>query len=306
MIKFFRKIRQQLLTPAPEGTRSVRAGNKVSKYLLYAIGEIVLVMIGILLALQVNNWNENRKKNQLAQKYLQTLYMDFIQNDVLVDHALEQMEGTKQATRSLAVFIDSGLVEIDKKNRILLFEEFHDNYKFYENDYIPIYDSISLIYNLNRAGWVTSYDLILPGWGELISTGNIQLIENKNLKDEIVMLHLLAGEIKELETKIMTPIVKDFKTIRAAYYDVSKSVAGPLESNEPGLFNDDDLVDILALRSKKEIRDQLRLVYRAANEQQDNIRGNIGRQASIIIDLLKNELSKLGLKLEEMEIPLGK
>ena len=200
MIKFFRKIRQQLLTPAPEGTRSVRAGNKVSKYLLYAIGEIVLVMIGILLALQVNNWNENRKKNQLAQKYLQTLYMDFIQNDVLVDHALEQMEGTKQATRSLAVFIDSGFVEIDKKNRILLFEEFHDNYKFYENDYIPIYDSISLIYNLNRAGWVTSYDLILPGWGELISTGNIQLIENKNFKDEIVMLHLLAGEIKELET----------------------------------------------------------------------------------------------------------
>ena len=216
------------------------------------------------------------------------------------------MKGTKQATRNLAVFIDSGFVEIDKKNRILLFEEFHDNYKFYENDYIPIYDSISLIYNLNRAGWVTSYDLILPGWGELISTGNIQLIENKNLKDEIVMLHLLAGEIKELETKIMTPIVKDFKTIRAAYYDVSKSVAGPLESNEPGLFNDDDLVDILALRSKKEIRDQLRLVYRAANEQQDNIRGNIGRQASIIIDLLKNELSKLGLKLEEMEIPLGK
>ena len=50
MIKFFRKIRQRLLSE-----------NKFSKYLIYAIGEIALVMIGILLALQVNDWNENKK-----------------------------------------------------------------------------------------------------------------------------------------------------------------------------------------------------------------------------------------------------
>lgn len=50
MIKFFRKIRQNLLME-----------NKTGKYLKYAFGEIILVMIGILLALQVNNWNEDRK-----------------------------------------------------------------------------------------------------------------------------------------------------------------------------------------------------------------------------------------------------
>lgn len=50
MIKFFRSIRQSLLTE-----------NKFSKYLLYALGEIILVIIGILIALQINNWNENRK-----------------------------------------------------------------------------------------------------------------------------------------------------------------------------------------------------------------------------------------------------
>lgn len=50
MIKFFRKIRQNLLTH-----------NKFSKYLLYAFGEILLVVIGILIALQINNWNEDRK-----------------------------------------------------------------------------------------------------------------------------------------------------------------------------------------------------------------------------------------------------
>jgi len=53
MIKFFRKIRQNLLS---EG--------KVGKYLKYAIGEIILVVIGILIALQVNNWNQNRQNNQ--------------------------------------------------------------------------------------------------------------------------------------------------------------------------------------------------------------------------------------------------
>lgn len=50
MIKFFRKIRKQLLTE-----------NRFSRYFVYAIGEIVLVVIGILIALQLNNWNEIRQ-----------------------------------------------------------------------------------------------------------------------------------------------------------------------------------------------------------------------------------------------------
>ena len=55
MIKFFRNIRQNLIME-----------NKSSKYLKYAFGEIILVVIGILIALQINNWNENRK-NQLFE-----------------------------------------------------------------------------------------------------------------------------------------------------------------------------------------------------------------------------------------------
>jgi hypothetical protein len=59
MIKFFRKIRQKMLS---EG--------KFSKYLLYAIGEIVLVVIGILIALQISNWNEVKKDNAYEMKML--------------------------------------------------------------------------------------------------------------------------------------------------------------------------------------------------------------------------------------------
>ena len=59
MIKFFRKIRQQML-----------AENKVSKYALYAIGEIFLVLIGILLALAISDWNNDKIDKQSEIKTL--------------------------------------------------------------------------------------------------------------------------------------------------------------------------------------------------------------------------------------------
>ncbi len=59
MLKFFRKIRQKLIEQ-----------NKVRNYILYAIGEIALVVIGILIALRVNNWYEIRKTITLEKSYL--------------------------------------------------------------------------------------------------------------------------------------------------------------------------------------------------------------------------------------------
>jgi hypothetical protein len=69
MIKFFRKIRQKMLTE-----------NKFSKYLLYAIGEIVLVVIGILIALQLNNLNEIDKVKDTEVIYLNALHDEFSNN----------------------------------------------------------------------------------------------------------------------------------------------------------------------------------------------------------------------------------
>ena len=59
MISFFRKIRQKLLSQ-----------NRVTRYLVYALGEIVLVVIGILIALSINTWNENRKDRAMEANYL--------------------------------------------------------------------------------------------------------------------------------------------------------------------------------------------------------------------------------------------
>ena len=70
MIKFFRKIRKTLADD-----------NKPLKYLRYAIGEIVLVVIGILIALQINNWNEH---NNLSKKEVALLIN--IKNDLEADN----------------------------------------------------------------------------------------------------------------------------------------------------------------------------------------------------------------------------
>ena len=65
MIKFFRKIRQNMIKE-----------NRVSKYMLYALGEIILVVIGILIALQINNWNENRKANIIEKNFFENILVD--------------------------------------------------------------------------------------------------------------------------------------------------------------------------------------------------------------------------------------
>ena len=69
MLRFFRTLRQRLL-----------AENRLSKYLLYAIGEIILVVLGILVALQVNNWNEDQKAARETATYLKAVRQELANN----------------------------------------------------------------------------------------------------------------------------------------------------------------------------------------------------------------------------------
>ena len=81
MLKFFRRIRKRLLE-----------SGKIRNYSLYAIGEIVLVVIGILIALQINNWNENKKENAIARGYLIALKGEFQANIMELDRAIERAD----------------------------------------------------------------------------------------------------------------------------------------------------------------------------------------------------------------------
>ena len=96
MIKFFRKIRQQLLME-----------NKTSKYFKYAVGEIILVVIGILIALQINNWNENRKELLSESKILKTLNDEFSENKITLDSTLVVLNKTAKALSFVLKHIDN-------------------------------------------------------------------------------------------------------------------------------------------------------------------------------------------------------
>ncbi len=85
MIKFFRKIRQKLLTE-----------NKFSKYLLYAIGEIVLVVIGILIALSINNWSQEQQQKKVLNNIYVTIKADLQQDIVNIDKIVNSSQSIEK------------------------------------------------------------------------------------------------------------------------------------------------------------------------------------------------------------------
>lgn len=90
MLPFFRKIRQGLLR-----------NNKFSKYLLYAIGEIILVVFGILIALQINNWNEYQKERKREKLYLQSLKFDLEESQTELNRVIKKTDSIALATVTL-------------------------------------------------------------------------------------------------------------------------------------------------------------------------------------------------------------
>ena len=80
MIKFFRNIRQRMIKE-----------NRVSKYLLYAIGEIVLVVIGILIALSINSWNEDRLDKKEVAIYLEQIRTELAFDIKVFEKDLDQI-----------------------------------------------------------------------------------------------------------------------------------------------------------------------------------------------------------------------
>ena len=96
MIKFFRHIRKSLLEQ-----------NKMGKYFKYAIGEIILVVIGILIALQINNWNENRKIQKQSNNYKNTIFNDLVKDTVSINILIDKTKIYKQNITNYFNYIDS-------------------------------------------------------------------------------------------------------------------------------------------------------------------------------------------------------
>ena len=116
MIKFFRHIRQNLIMQS-----------KTSKYFKYAIGEIVLVVIGILIALQINTWNNNRVDNQRARDFVEKLKVQLNQNIQTLDAEITEVESWYKTTLSLLPIIGLDTkVNIDTEIDSLILANCHD------------------------------------------------------------------------------------------------------------------------------------------------------------------------------------
>lgn len=151
MINSFRKIRKQL---ADE--------NRFMKYSRYAIGEILLVVIGILIALQINNWNTERIGRKLEQKYLKGLVED-------INFEWNSFEGG---------VINRFQKKIDGLNLG----------KKYVSGRIAVKDTVVFIKKVSFGGAFSRGSNLTSNttFQELISTGNLKLIQNENLKKEIL------------------------------------------------------------------------------------------------------------------------
>jgi hypothetical protein len=144
MIKFLRKIRQKLF-----------AENKFGKYIIYAIGEIALVVIGILIALSVNNNNEERKLQKLETKSLQELKRALALDLIDIDYNAKRH---KNAQLSAEIILNA--LNTDQ----------------------PYHDSLSIHFERT-----TNITVFLPNLGpyETLKARGLDLIENDTLRNEI-------------------------------------------------------------------------------------------------------------------------
>lgn len=90
--------------------------NKTSKYFKYAIGEIILVMIGILLALQVNNWNQNRIEQNEEKEIIAKLHNDFKENKKNLKEFLSEVNNQMNAQETLMSLVGASKEELLKHN----------------------------------------------------------------------------------------------------------------------------------------------------------------------------------------------
>ena len=162
MIKFFRHIRQSLILE-----------NKTSKYFKYAIGEIVLVVIGILIALQINNWNESSKEKKVEQMYLKNILSDLKDQNASIDLQMEREQEYFEA----AGYIIKAYQQI---NSLVIDSTFN---------------KIAAILTARKTFIITD-----PTYTDLISSGNINILKSIEYKNKLIKYY---QELEYIEKVIL-------------------------------------------------------------------------------------------------------
>ena len=162
MLTFLRRIRRSLIE-----------SGSARRYILYAIGEIALVVIGILIALQINNWNTYSNERDSEREYLVELREDLISDTISLNGLLQQINGHIYHATAVIDFIETGAIN----------------------------DTISLVRSIVVAGYMNFFNPNLSTYNDLINSGNVRLILDHELKrklDEYVSLIQQTRERYEL------------------------------------------------------------------------------------------------------------
>ncbi len=163
MIKFFRHIRQSLIME-----------NKTSKYFKYAIGEIILVVIGILIALSINNWNENRINSNKETAILANIHREFKKNEQQLDTIIKKH---KRSLNSCAKIISLFPIQSKPEPAVI--------------------DSLSSYLFKSYAGF--TFNPSQSSINALSSTSSFDIITDENLRNLLISWNDLVEDYKEEE-----------------------------------------------------------------------------------------------------------
>lgn len=255
MIKFFRKIRQKMLTE-----------NKFSKYLLYAIGEIFLVVIGIIIALQLNEWSDNRKDKKLEKEYYCRLL-----DDVNLD---------KEQIQNLRHLAEERLVASNESVRLLLDEK---------SEKINIASQLAL----STRAIYSDFEPNNSAYQDLKSGANLNIIRDKSI---IKNLNHYFNRFEELKSIIMINGTNGVNIFFAHddYFANGYAQASIREGRlEIGL--DEDLKESILSFDNNNVTSQMRL--RLLNESLEFVGANT-RQIELY-DLLLNEINDIKNSLKD-------
>lgn len=187
MIKIFRKIRYNLMSE-----------NKTGKYFKYAIGEIILVVIGILIALQVNNWNETRKDRIKEKAILKEVYNDFNKN-------LEQFYPIK---KSQFRTYNSGEIVLRNINKLNLPASQDSVFNHAVNMFggYPYHPSSGVVKSLISSGEINliqndTLRSLLVSWNDVFNDYNEEVIFDRNLWNDKIDLYIIQhGDFLNLDS----------------------------------------------------------------------------------------------------------
>lgn len=217
MIKFFRHIRQKLLSE-----------NRFSKYLFYAIGEIILVVIGILIALSLNNQNEIRKNKQEEKIILNDIKKELIENKKLVIKTLEDYNGIVRRSKKVSSVMDHKKDHINTHTLDTLLEAFIFPPRY--NPYNNVINAVTL-------------------------SGKLYLIENENITYKLNAIAGLTEDYKywsEIDNynvmNLNIPFILDKYPVKSLLRDVVKESPSNFHRDVELLFGNVKLESLFELR----------------------------------------------------------